>query len=79
MTIICCEWRWHRFEWQSRTKIHAHGAARFNNDPGLIELSKQVYLAKIIAKKCAGKIFSNEEFWNTKMYCLTEKKLKEEL
>ena len=42
-TIIGCEWRWHRYEWQSRTSIHAHGAARFKNDPGLIELTKEVY------------------------------------
>ena len=25
--IMQCEWRWHRFEWQSRSSIHAHGAA----------------------------------------------------
>ena len=37
--ILARNWRWHRFEWQSRTSIHAHGAARFSNDPGLIELT----------------------------------------
>lgn len=41
--ILDCEWRWHRFEWQSRSAIHAHGCARFKNDPGLINLTTLVY------------------------------------
>lgn len=27
--MLECEWRWHRYEWQSRSSIHAHGVARF--------------------------------------------------
>ena len=41
--ILDCEWRWHRYEWQSRSSIHCHGAAKFKNDPGLSELTRKVY------------------------------------
>jgi hypothetical protein len=41
--ILDCEWRWHRYEWQSRSSIHCHGAAKFKNDPGLRELTNKVY------------------------------------
>ena len=57
--IIGCDWRWHRFEWQARTSIHAHGAARFSNDPGLIDLTKKVYLGHIYSKKLVGKVFND--------------------
>ncbi|RMZ93746.1 ATP-dependent DNA helicase pif1, partial [Brachionus plicatilis] len=49
--ILECEWRWHRFEWQSRSTIHAHGAARFKNDPNLIELTTKVYAGRLALKK----------------------------
>ena len=35
--ILDCSWCWYRFELQSRTAICAHGAARFKNDPELID------------------------------------------
>ncbi len=41
--VLKCVWRWHRFEWQSRSSIHAHGAAKFANDPGLISLTAKSY------------------------------------
>jgi hypothetical protein len=44
--VLECEWRWHRFEWQSRCTIHAHGAARLKNDPGLIMLTESVYIGR---------------------------------
>jgi hypothetical protein len=59
--ILDCEWRWHRFEWQSRTAIHAHGAARFSNDPGLIELTKVVYNSRLHIRRAVGKVFTNIE------------------
>jgi hypothetical protein len=49
--ILECEWRWHRFEWQSRLSIHAHGAARFKNDPGLIALTQLIYDGRCAEKK----------------------------
>ncbi|RNA24394.1 ATP-dependent DNA helicase PIF1 [Brachionus plicatilis] len=49
-----CEWRWHRYEWQARSSIHAHGAARFKNDPGLTELTTKVY----IGRKCEKELIS---------------------
>ena len=55
------EWRWHRFEWQSRTSIHAHGCARFKNDPGLIELTKKVYSSYLFIKNSIGKVFPDLE------------------
>ncbi|RMZ93574.1 ATP-dependent DNA helicase pif1, partial [Brachionus plicatilis] len=45
--ILDCEWRWHRYEWQSRSSIHAHSAAHFKNDPGLNELTKKVYVGRL--------------------------------
>ncbi len=59
--ILECEWRWHRHEWQSRTAIHAHGAARFKNDPGLIDLTATVYKGRLASKNCVGKIFQSQE------------------
>ena len=55
-----CEWRWYRFEWQSRTAIHAHGAARYKNDHGLIELTSEVYNGRLALKNSIGKIFNDE-------------------
>jgi hypothetical protein len=41
--IFETEWRWYRLEWQYRLSIHAHGAARLKNDPGLIDLCLKVF------------------------------------
>ena len=49
--ILDCDWRWHRFEWQSRCSIHGHGTARFKNDPGLCELTIKVYAGREQQKK----------------------------
>ena len=57
--ILECEWRWHRFEWQSRSSIHAHGAAKFKNDPGLIKLTNNVYLGRKALEKI--ETVNNEE------------------
>ena len=56
--ILKCEWRWHRFEWQSRSSIHAHDAAKFKNDPGLIQLTNNVYIGREALKK---KLSRNKE------------------
>lgn len=44
--ILQSDWRWHRYEWQQRTSIHAHGCARFKNDPDIIKLTTIVYEGK---------------------------------
>jgi hypothetical protein len=49
--ILDCEWRWHRYEWQSRSAIHAHGAVRFKNDPGLIKLTTEAYKGRLALKE----------------------------
>ena len=49
--VLECEWRWHRYEWQMRNAIHAHGAARLKNDPGLIELTKVAYEGRLAEEK----------------------------
>ncbi|RNA42068.1 ATP-dependent DNA helicase pif1 [Brachionus plicatilis] len=49
--ILDCEWRWHRYEWQSRSTIHAHGAAKFKNDPGLRDLTTKVYQGRMAEKQ----------------------------
>ena len=49
--VLECEWRWHRYEWQMRNAIHAHGAARWKNDPGLIELTKVAYEGRLAEEK----------------------------
>ncbi|RNA27124.1 ATP-dependent DNA helicase PIF1, partial [Brachionus plicatilis] len=49
--VLDCEWRWHRYEWQSRSSIHAHGAVRFKNDPNLIDLTSKVYAGRLAFKK----------------------------
>ena len=41
------EWIWHRYEWQSRTTIHAHGVVRLKNDPGLTDLVETVYKGRL--------------------------------
>ena len=60
--ILECDWRWHRFEWQSRTSIHAHGAARLLNDPGLINLTALVYKGRQAEKKIQTLLDSDENF-----------------
>ncbi len=44
--ILECIWRWHRYEWQKRTSIHAHGCVKLKNDPDLIKLTSIVYIGK---------------------------------
>jgi len=51
--VLECEWRWHRYEWQSRSSIHAHGAVRFKNDPGLTQLATKAYIGRLASKKLA--------------------------
>ncbi len=48
--ILDCLWRWHRYEWQNRSTIHAHGCACLKNDPGLIKLTVEVYKGRLAAK-----------------------------
>ena len=55
--VLECEWRWHRYEWQSRSAIHAHGAARLKNDPGLIDLTTKVYAGYLAKKNSVGRVF----------------------
>ncbi len=62
--ILKSEWRWHRYEWQSRTAIHAHGAARLSNDPGLINLTAKVYIGRQAQKSLVGYVISNIESYN---------------
>lgn len=45
------DWVWYRFEWQMRDAIHAHGAIRFSNDPGLIDLTKKVYAGRLAEQR----------------------------
>ena len=44
----------------SRTAIHAHGAARFKNDPGLIDHTSEVYKGWVALKNSVRKVFTNE-------------------
>jgi len=44
------EWIWHRYEWQSRTAIHAHGVVRLKNDPGLTDLVETVYKGRLCSE-----------------------------
>ena len=44
----------------SRIAIHAHGAARFKNDPGLIDHTSEVYKGWFALKNSVGKLFINE-------------------
>ena len=43
-----------------RTAIHAHGAARFKNDPGRIDHTSEVYNGRFAFKNFVGKVFTNE-------------------
>ena len=44
----------------SRTAIHAHGAARFKNNPGLIDHTSEVYKGWFAFKNSVAKVFTNE-------------------
>ncbi|CAF1006719.1 unnamed protein product [Brachionus calyciflorus] len=55
------EWRWHRYEWQSRSAIHAHGAVKFKNDPDMVKLTKEVYISRLAEKKIEKKDYESEE------------------
>ena len=65
-----------RYEWQSRTSIHAHGAARFKNDPGLVDLTYKTYLGHLASKKLESGAVTAEHPDYSK--CCQEKKLGEE-
>ena len=47
------DWIWHRYEWQSRTAIHAHGVVNLNNDPGIVDLVATAYKGQLLAKNIA--------------------------
>ena len=60
-----CEWYWYRYEWQSRASIHAHGTARLQNDPGLIELTGKAYQGRLASTILeSGSELSHEETEN---------------
>ena len=52
--VLDYDWIWHRYEWQSRTAIHAHGVAKLKNDPGIIALVSKVYAAKLLQEQIEG-------------------------
>ncbi|CAF1045089.1 unnamed protein product [Brachionus calyciflorus] len=58
--ILDCEWRWHRYEWQSRSSIHAHGAVKFKNDPDLVKLTTEVYISRLAEKKLENGDYNSE-------------------
>ncbi|CAF0924282.1 unnamed protein product [Brachionus calyciflorus] len=62
--ILDCERRWHRFEWQSRSAIHVHGAVKLKNDPDLVKLTTQVYIGRLAEKKLENKMYDTEEIYN---------------
>lgn len=41
---------WHRYKWQSRLAILGHRTARLRNDPGLTNLTVEVYAGRQIMK-----------------------------
>ena len=45
--VLDLEWMWYRFEWQSRTAIHAHGVVKLKNDPGIADLVTKVYVGRL--------------------------------
>ncbi len=45
---------WHRYEWQSRTAIHAHGVVKLKNDPGIANLLTNTYAGRIMADNLAN-------------------------
>ena len=49
--ILEADWRWHRYEWQSRTSIHAHGCVRLKNDPDLVRLTSLTYKGRQAEKR----------------------------
>lgn len=51
--VLDLEWFWYRFEWQSRTAIHAHGVVKLKNDPGIADLMIKVYAGRLMAQKLA--------------------------
>ena len=59
--LMDTDWRLHRMEYQARIAIHAHGAARFKNDPGLIELTKHAYIGQLSQKQLNENKYENEE------------------
>jgi hypothetical protein len=64
--ILQCEWRWHRYEWQSRSSIHAHGAVRFKNAPDLCKLTMLVYQGRMAEEKIKQPSSNFECFVNLK-------------
>jgi len=59
-------WIWHRYEWHSRTAIHAHGVVRLKNDPGIADLVETVYNGRLCSASLEDLAFRN---------CQTEEEL----
>ena len=51
------EWYWYRYLYQVRGSIHAHGCAKFKNDPGLCTLISSAALgwAEQVTKEALAK------------------------
>mgnify|MGYP003345304741 CR=1 FL=1 len=48
--ILDIKWIWHRYKWQSKTAIHAHGVLRLKNDPGICDFVEVVYKGRLQQK-----------------------------
>ncbi|RNA16317.1 ATP-dependent DNA helicase PIF1 [Brachionus plicatilis] len=77
--ILDCDWRWHRYEWQSRSSIHAHGAVKFKNDPDLVKLTTELYIGRLAEKKIENKQYDSEEVYNQLINDVKKGKESEEL
>lgn len=51
------DWIWHRYEWQSRSAIHAHGVVKLKNDPGIAKLVARVYAGRNLEAKLKDENF----------------------
>ena len=49
--MLDADWHWHRFEWQSRTAIHAHGVVKLKNYPGLVDLATKAYIGMLAQQR----------------------------
>ena len=45
--VLDSVWIWHRYEWQSRTAIDAHGVVKIKKDPGIPRLVATTYTGRL--------------------------------
>ena len=61
--VLDYEWIWNRYEWQSRTAIHAHGVVKLKYDPSIPRLVATTYSGRLAEEQMGKNSVLNRDYF----------------